>query len=244
VSALRAQLSARLGTLALDVALDVGGEPLIVVGPNGAGKTSLLAALVGALPLARGRVEVGGDVLADTATGVDVPLERRRLGWVPQDFALFPHLTVRGNVAFAVGSAAPGAPRAEREARVEAILRELGLGPLADRRPAMLSGGEKQRAALARALSVRPRALLLDEPLAALDARARREMRAFLAAYLRTLAVPAVVVTHDAADARALGGTIAVLEAGRVIQQGAWDELAARPGSPYVAELVGAASGA
>jgi molybdate transport system ATP-binding protein len=238
LSALRAQLSARLGTLALDVALDVGAEPLVVVGPNGAGKTSLLAALLGTLPLLRGRVEVGGDVLADTEAGVDVPLERRRLGYVPQDFALFPHLTVRGNVAFAVDSAATSAPRADREGRVEAILRELGLGPLAGRRPATLSGGEKQRAALARALSVRPRALLLDEPLAALDARARREMRGFLASTLRTLGVPALVVTHDPADARALGGNVAVLEAGRVVQQGTWDALAATPASAYVAELV------
>jgi molybdate transport system ATP-binding protein len=241
VSTLRAQLSVRLGTLALDVALDVGAEPLVVVGPNGAGKTSLLAALLGVLPLARGRVQVGDTVLADTETGVAVPVERRRLGWVPQDFALFPHLTVRGNVAFAVGSASPEARRVEREGRVDAILRELGLGPLADRHPATLSGGEKQRAALARALSVQPRALLLDEPLAALDARARQDVRVFLASYLRTLAVPTVVVTHDAADARALGGTVAVLEAGRVVQQGAWGELVARPGSAYVAELVAGA---
>jgi molybdate transport system ATP-binding protein len=147
---------------------------------------------------------------------------------------------VRGNVAFAVDSAAPEAPRAEREARADAILRELGLGPLADRRPATLSGGERQRAALARALSVRPRVLLLDEPLAALDARARQEVRVFLAGYLRTLSVPTIVVTHDAADARALGGTVMVLEAGRIVQQGAWAELVAHPGSPYVAELVGA----
>jgi molybdate transport system ATP-binding protein len=239
MTGLRAQLSVRRGTLALDAALDVAAEPLIVVGPNGAGKTSLLGALLGVVPLERGRVQVGDVVLADTAAGLDVPLEQRRLGYVPQDFALFPHLTVRGNVAFAVDSASPDASRAEREGRVDAILRELGLGPLADRRPPTLSGGERQRAALARALSVRPRALLLDEPLAALDARARQEVRVFLAGYLRTLAVPTIVVTHDAADARALGGMVTVLESGRIVQQGAWRELVARPGSPYVAELVG-----
>jgi molybdate transport system ATP-binding protein len=240
LSGLRAQVSLRLGAMALDVTLEAGAEPLVVVGPNGAGKTSLLAALLGTMPLARGRVEIDGEVLADTEAGVDLPLERRRLGYVPQDFALFPHLTVRGNVAFAVDCATPEAPRAQRAARVEETLRELALGPLADRRPETLSGGEKQRAALARALSARPRALLLDEPLAALDARARRELRGFLATYLRSLAVPALFVTHDAADARALGGQVVVLEAGRVVQQGAWDELAARPGSPYVAELVAA----
>src|SRR4051794_22278366 len=99
MNGLRAQVSLRLGAVALDVTLDVGAEPLVVVGPNGAGKTSLLAALLGRLPLDRGRVEIDGEVLADTEAGVDVPLERRRLGYVPQDFALFPHLTVRGNVA-------------------------------------------------------------------------------------------------------------------------------------------------
>jgi molybdate transport system ATP-binding protein len=239
--ALRAQLSARVGALALDVELDVDAEVLVVVGPNGAGKTSLLRALLGAVPVARARIQVGDALLVDTSKGVDVPLEARRLGYVPQDFALFPHLTVRGNVAFAVGSAALDAGRAERAGRVEAMLRELRLEPLAGRRPAALSGGERQRVALARALSARPRALLLDEPLAALDVRARQEVRVFLSAYLRTLSVPTIIVTHDAADARALGARIAVLEAGRVVQQGRWDELAARPATPYVADLVASA---
>jgi molybdate transport system ATP-binding protein len=236
---LRARLQARVGALTIDVDVEAGDGPLVVVGPNGAGKTSLLSLLLGVLPATRGRVQLGDAVLYDDAGGVEVPVEARRIGYVPQDFALFPHLTVRGNVDFALGSAAPATPRDQRARRAEAVLRELGLELIADRRPATLSGGEKQRAALARALSVSPRALLLDEPLAALDVHARREVRAFLSSYLRTLSVPTIVVTHDPEDARTLGARIVVLEAGRVVQVGEWPDLVARPASRFIAELVG-----
>jgi molybdate transport system ATP-binding protein len=238
---LRARVAAQVGRFTLEAELDVAAEPIVIVGPNGAGKSSLLRALLGLVPGTSGRVELAGTVLLDTAGAVDVPVEHRQLGYVPQDFALFPHLTVRGNVEFAVGGAGSRAARARRQERVRAVLGELGLEALAERRPRTLSGGEKQRTALARALAPRPRALLLDEPLAALDVQSRRDVRTFLAGYLRTLAVPTVVVTHDAADARALGVRIAVLEAGRIVQRGTWDELVARPGSPFVRELVGSA---
>jgi len=240
---LRAELTARVGSLVVDVALDTAPGTLVLVGPNGAGKTTLLSLLLGVLPAARGRVQVGDRVLFDSAASVDVPVERRAIGYVPQDYALFPHLTVHGNVTFALGSAAPRPPRATRDARAAALLAELGLGDLADRRPDTLSGGEKQRVALARALSVEPRALLLDEPLAALDVASRREVRAFLATLLARLAIPAIVVTHDPRDARALGQRIAVLEAGRITQIGTWDELSAEPGTPFVRELVASAAG-
>ncbi|HTN83481.1 MAG TPA: ABC transporter ATP-binding protein [Sorangium sp.] len=240
---LRARVVARVGRLLLDAAIDTGGGTLALVGPNGAGKTSLLSVLLGVLPVERGRVEVGAAVLLDTARGLDVPVEERRIGYVPQDYALFPHLTVRENVAFAVRSAASGRGGAARAERVDAMLNELGVAAHAGRRTQALSGGEKQRVALARALSVSPRALLLDEPLAALDVHSRREVRAFLAGYLRALSIPTVVVTHDASDARLLGHRIAVLEAGRVTQTGTWDELAARPASRFVEELVASGPG-
>lgn len=239
MSALRARLTARVGALQLDVELEASGGPLVVVGPNGAGKTSLLSLLLGVLPAQRGRVQLGGDVLFDDAAKIDVPVEARRIGYVPQDFALFPHLTVRGNVDFALASATPPPTRAERDRRTQDVLRELSLDPVADRRPATLSGGEKQRAALARALSVHPRALLMDEPLAALDIHARREVRTFLSGYLRALSVPTIVVTHDPEDARVLGARVAVLEAGRIVQIGTWSELVSKPATGFVEELVG-----
>ncbi|WP_437308627.1 ATP-binding cassette domain-containing protein [Sorangium sp. So ce388] len=240
---LRARVVARVGRLLLDAEIDTGGGTLALVGPNGAGKTSLLSVLLGVLPVERGRVEVGAAVLLDTARGLDVPVEERRIGYVPQDYALFPHLSVRENVAFAVRSAPPRPRGAARAERVDAMLNELGIAAHAGRRTQALSGGEKQRVALARALSVSPRALLLDEPLAALDVHSRREVRAFLAGYLRALSIPTVVVTHDASDARLLGHRIAVLEAGRVTQTGTWDELAARPASRFVEELVASGRG-
>ncbi|WP_437836910.1 ABC transporter ATP-binding protein [Sorangium sp. So ce1153] len=240
---LRARVVARVGRLLLDAAIDTGGGTLALVGPNGAGKTSLLSVLLGVLPVERGRVEVGAAVLLDTARGLDVPVEERRIGYVPQDYALFPHLSVRENVEFAVTSAPPRPRGAARAERVDAMLNELGIAAHAGRRTQALSGGEKQRVALARALSVSPRALLLDEPLAALDVHSRREVRAFLAGYLRALSIPTVVVTHDASDARLLGHRIAVLEAGRVTQTGTWDELAARPASRFVEELVASGRG-
>jgi molybdate transport system ATP-binding protein len=235
---LRAAVRARVGRFEIEVDLDTGPGTLVVVGPNGSGKTSLLSLLIGVLALDKGRVEIGGDVLFDSDRGVDVPIEDRHIGYVPQDYALFPQLTVRENVEFALASSSMRFSRRERAARVEALLRDLGIEALAERSTQGLSGGEKQRVALCRALSVSPRALLLDEPLSALDAHSRPVVRSFLAAHLQVLGLPAVVVTHDAADARLLGHRIAVLENGRMSQTGTWAELAARPASRFVEEFV------
>jgi molybdate transport system ATP-binding protein len=238
---LHVRLIARIGALHLNVELDTGPGPLVVVGPNGAGKSSLLDLLLGArapAAIERGRVTLGARILLDTESRIDVPLEARRIGYLPQDYGLFPHLDVKANVAFAVNSAETPADRRARADRAREVLRELALEPLAGRRVGELSGGEKQRVALARALAVAPQALLLDEPLAALDVHARREVRQFLADYLRQLALPAVVVTHDAADARALGERIVVLESGKITQAGTWSELALGPASRFVEELV------
>ncbi|MBI3200931.1 MAG: ABC transporter ATP-binding protein [Myxococcales bacterium] len=230
-------LAARVGALAIEVELDTAGGTLVLIGPNGAGKTTLLSMLLGVIPAERGRLTIGETVLFDSDRGVDLPVELRRIGYVPQDYALFPHLTVRENLAFAVQSA-----RAEAQ-RVEQALRDFGLESLAGRLPQALSGGEKQRVALARALSVEPRALLLDEPLAALDVPAHSEVRAFLAQTLCARALPSIVVTHDPVDARALGQRLAVLESGKVSQQGTWAELAASPKTRFVEQFVAAAAG-
>jgi molybdate transport system ATP-binding protein len=199
----------------------------------------LLELVLGARPAEHGRIAIGSEVLLDTERGFELPLEQRRLGYVPQDYALFPHLSVRDNVSFALGSARKVSSAKLRE-RVAAALSDLDLLALADRSVQGLSGGERQRVALARALVIEPRALLLDEPLSALDVHARREVRALLASHLQRLGLPTWVVTHDAEDARVLGQRIAVLEAGRIVQVGSYEELAGNPGSRFVAGLLGA----
>jgi len=238
-SNLKARFFAKRGRLELDVELDSAGDTLALVGPNGAGKTSLLSALLGIVPIERGRIQVGDQVLVDTETATQVPLAARRLAYVPQDYALFPHLNVRDNVAFAMASSAVG--RAPAPTAINAALERLGVAELADRFPQTLSGGEKQRVALARALSVDPRGLLLDEPLAALDVHTRRSVRNFLRETLGRLTIPTIIVTHDPADARVIATRIVVLEAGKITQQGPWTELATRPASPFVEEFVSSA---
>ena len=234
---LELRITGRLGALELEVDLEMKGGPLVLVGPNGAGKTSVLLMILGALTPDAGRVVLDGHVLFDAAARVNVPLEERGLAYVPQDYALFPHLTVLGNVEFALRSRGPRRTRRASRERAWELLEELGVADLADRRVRALSGGEKQRVALARALAAEPRALLFDEPLSALDVGARREVRAFLRSYLSKLSLPTIIVTHDAADAAALGHRTAVLEAGRIVQIGEWSEIRANPASAFVAEL-------
>jgi molybdate transport system ATP-binding protein len=234
VTTLSCKVTLRRGALALDVALETAA-PLALIGPNGAGKSTLLRCVLGVLRPDAGRISLGGRVLFDAETGVDVPAEARRLGFVPQDHGLFPHLSVAENVGF-------GVPRVLRRDRVAHWLDRLGLVAMAERRPAALSGGERQRVALARALAAEPEALLLDEPMASLDVPARRAMRALLAAVLRDTGVPALVITHDFADARALGGEVAVLDAGRIVRRGTPAALAASPGDDFVAAVVAEAS--
>jgi molybdate transport system ATP-binding protein len=213
------------------------GEVLAVLGPNGAGKTTLLRAVAGLLSIDSGRIELDGAVLDDPATGVFVVPERRRLGVVFQDHRLFPHLRVLDNVAF--GPRSQGVPRAEARASAARWLSRLGIADLARRRPARLSGGQAQRVALARALACEPAALLLDEPLAALDVQTRAEVQGELREHLAGFAGPTLLVTHDPIEALLLATRIVVLEQGRVAQQGTPAEITSRPATPYVARLVG-----
>jgi len=229
---LSASVQGQVGAFRIEVAFEVGAGPLVLLGPNGAGKTRILRMLLGVDAPIQGRIQVGEATLFDSRAGVSLPVEARRLGYLPQSYALFPHLSVLDNVAFAL----PGAARARRE-KAREMLAALELSSLADRRPGSLSGGEAQRVALARALSVEPRALLLDEPLAALDVGARRATRTFLAGYLRQVNLPSVVVTHDASDVAELADSVLVVEAGRVVQRGSWADLVESPASPFVSEF-------
>lgn len=235
-------LRARVGRLSFDVVLETGPETLVLLGPNGSGKTTLLSLLLGALAVDEGEITLGERTLLNTKEGVCLPVESRRLGYLPQGYALFSHLSVWQNVEFASVSAAPAVAKSQRSLRVGELLEGLGLSALADRRPAKLSGGERQRVALARALMASPEALLLDEPLAALDVHGRSEVRDFLKNYLGELGLPTVLVTHDADEARALGARFAVLEEGRVVQSGTWHELAVTPATGFVAAFTRSAS--
>ncbi|HEV2873879.1 MAG TPA: ABC transporter ATP-binding protein, partial [Thermoleophilaceae bacterium] len=234
---LRAEARTRLGALELDVVLEVrAGECLALAGPSGAGKTSVLRIAAGLVRPERGRVEANGETWLDTERGVDVPPERRRCGYVFQEYALFPHLSAWQNVAYPLR----GLPRAERRQRALELLGRFGLGELADARPGTLSGGERQRVAVARALARRPALLLLDEPLSALDARTRASASRELGAVLRDVEVPALLVTHDFTEAAQLGDRVGVIDAGRVVQEGTPSELAAAPRSAFVADFTGA----
>jgi molybdate transport system ATP-binding protein len=234
---LRVELETVLGALHLDVALDVApGRTLALAGPSGAGKTTVLRTVAGLLTPAGGYVACGGETWLDTERRVRLAPEDRRCGYVPQQHALFPHLSARDNVAYGIR----GSGRRERRRRAGELLERFGLEARAGARPADLSGGERQRVALARALAARPRALLLDEPLAALDARTRASASRALSSAMRDAGVPALLVTHDFAEAAALGDEVAVLDAGRVRQRGSPADLAARPASPFVADFTGA----
>lgn len=235
---LDAHVALCLGRLDLDVELAVGAGPVVgLLGPNGAGKTTLLRALAGLVPLDGGHVRLDGDTLDDAATGAHVPTHRRPVGMVFQDHLLFAHLSVVDNVAF--GLVARGMPRSEARRRAGEWLERMGLAAVGAARVTQLSGGQAQRVALARALAPGPRLLLLDEPLAAVDAAARTEVRAELRHHLAEVPGVRILVTHDPLEAALLADELVILEGGRVTQRGTPSEVAARPRSAYVAELVG-----
>jgi molybdate transport system ATP-binding protein len=224
------------GSLAVDVQFSVGdGEVFAVLGPNGAGKSTVLRVLAGLLRPDAGRVVVGDEVWNSAER--HLPPHQRSLGMVFQDHLLFPHLSITDNVAFGLRSR--GMRKAPARAAAAPWLDRVGLGDLGDRRPGELSGGQAQRAALARALVGDPRVLLLDEPLSALDARTRLTVRAELHRHLADYAGSAVLVTHDPIDAMALADRVVVVEDGAVVQTGTPAEVARRPRTDYVARLVG-----
>ncbi len=238
MTGLQAHLVVERDRFRLDARLDVAaGTVLALLGPNGAGKSTALRALAGLTPLDGGRIAVAGRVLDDPVAGTLVPVAQRAVGMVFQDHLLFPHLSALDNVAF--GLRAGGASRADARRAARGWLHRMGLDDRADARPGTLSGGQAQRVALARALAPAPRLLLLDEPLAALDAGTRMQVRSDLRRHLSDYPGCTVLVTHDPLDAMVLADDLVVLEGGRVVQSGAPGAVARAPRTEYVARLVG-----
>ena len=233
-------IAKRFGEFALEIESSVAAnETLVVVGESGAGKSTLLKLVAGLERPDHGRIRAGDRSYFDSTRRIDLPPWRRRTGYVAQHHALFPHLTVFDNVAF--GLRAAGRSHVDIITRVTDALARLDIGDLAERRPAEISGGQAQRAALARAFVLDPDVLLLDEPLAALDLRTRAQVRGVLKTVLATLPAPCATlfVTHDPLEAMVFGDRIAALELGRVTQAGSREELLARPRSSYVAAFLG-----
>jgi molybdate transport system ATP-binding protein len=235
---LSAAVKLTLGPLDLDIEFMIEeGEVVALLGPNGAGKTSLLRAVAGLVPLGSGYVHLDGEVLEETASGRYVPTEQRPIGFVFQDYLLFPHLSVLDNVAFGLRSR--GTSRRAAADKAFEWLDRVGLKTYAQAKPGELSGGQRQRVALARALAPDPRLLLLDEPLAALDVTTRAEVRRDLKHHLATFKGIRLVVTHDPLEAVALADRLIVMENGHLVQTGTPAEVTERPRSQYVADLVG-----
>jgi molybdate transport system ATP-binding protein len=235
---LHARVRTQLGTLHLECDISVDANMTVaILGPNGAGKTTLLRAVAGLVAVDEGRIEVDEAVFEDTATGTWLTPEARRVGFVFQDHGLFPHLSVLDNVAF--GQRARRMDRRTANAKAGAWLERVDLAKYASSRPSALSGGQSQRAALARVLVTDPQALLLDEPLAAVDASARLELRRALREHLSTFAGVRLIVTHDPLEAASLAERVVVLEDGRVTQEGTFTEVSTRPRSAWIARMAG-----
>jgi molybdenum ABC transporter ATP-binding protein len=235
---LSVQVRKTLREFPLEIAFEAQpGETLVIIGPSGCGKTTTLNIIAGLVEPDEGQVRLDGSILFDSSSGTDIATEKRSIGYVFQDFALFPHMTVGENVAYGLRSR--HSPKAQIPAKVDEALALVGISHLKGRRPGALSGGERQRIALARAIACEAEILLLDEPLGSLDAQTRNHVRGELQRMLRLIGRIAIMVTHDYTDALTFGHHICVLARGRVLQIGTRDQLLHHPKSHFVAELTG-----
>lgn len=229
------KLKKRLRHFTVDISQQIGTETLVLIGHSGCGKSTALKMLAGLVSPDEGKLQLNDHLLVDKEKKVELPPEERNIGFVFQNYALFPHLTVEENVAYGISPLS----KTERDERVREAIILLGIEKLAQSKPAMLSGGEQQRVALARALVTRPKLLLLDEPLSALDVSTRSYVRAELKELLHKLSIPCIVVTHDYEDARVLADRVAVMDQGKIIQTGTPKEIAQFPANHFVAEFTG-----
>jgi len=234
---LKVSVRRQLALFALDVSIAVDAGILVLFGPSGAGKSMLLRTIAGIERVDAGQIELGGRLLLDTSLGINLDSRQRRVGYVPQQYALFPHLSAVDNVAYPM-VAGRGVRRSEARKRARELLDMVGIADRADAPPARLSGGQQQRVAIARAVSADSEVLLLDEPLAALDAPTRRELRDLLRQMQRELAVPVIFVTHDLEEAVSVGTTMAVMIEGRLRQLDAVARVLDAPADRLVADLV------
>lgn len=226
------------GEPAIEARLDLPAKDFhlcVLLGPSGGGKTTVLRCLAGLERPDAGRISLNGEIWFDASARIDHGPRQRDIGFLFQEYALFPHLTVEENIGFGLA----GVARAERRRRVGELLDRFGIAALSRRLPRHISGGQQQRTALARTLARRPRLLLLDEPLSALDAATREELRRELRRLLAEFAVPTVLVTHDRTEAIALADQVLVIERGRIRQQGPVEEVFGRPADVEVARIVG-----
>lgn len=234
---IRADLGLRRGEFVLDLSFSApSGQVLALLGSNGAGKSTVLAAMAGLLPLVRGELIVDDRILERVATGTRLPPQAREVGVLFQGLALFESMTVLDNVAY--GPRSRGLAKAEARARAHTWLARFGVAQLAQRRPSQLSGGQAQAVALARALIVGPRLLLLDEPLASLDAENRIEARAILHQTLHEFEGVSVIVTHELGDALSLADRVLVIEAGKRVQEGTPQQIVEQPATAHLRAMV------
>ena len=231
---LEVDLRKRLGDFQLDAAFTAPGGLITLFGPSGSGKSLTLQTIAGTIEPDEGRIALDGQPMFDSSSGLKLPAQKRRVGYVPQHYALFPHLNVADNIGFGLVRL----PRRTRRQRVAELLNNFHLEAWAEHWPRQLSGGQQQRVALARALAVKPALLLLDEPFAALDAALRGALREELAQVQQLWNISMLIVTHDLSDVFALGQRVIVYDNGGVIQQGSRDEVFFRPTSRRVAEFV------
>jgi len=240
LSRLVASFDYAVDDFSLRASIEVGAETVALVGPNGSGKSTLLLAILGIRVPRQGRITLGDRVLFDAQKGILCPTEERHLAYLPQNYGLFPFLSAEKNVAFTIDCRQGHLGRPDRKRLATQYLDRFGIAHLAARLPSQLSGGERQRVALARAMASQPRAMLLDEPTAALDVGARDEVRALIRDSLRELGIPAIIVTHDFADVTSMASKLAVIEAGQLAACVDVAEAQRMPPTPFVARLVNA----
>jgi len=232
---LEVELGVELEDFPLEAAFSACQELVVLFGPSGAGKTTILRALAGLVTPQSGRIVLNGRVLFDAASGVNLPPQARRVGYVPQQYGLFPHMTIAENIAYGL----PARSRAERHQQAARWIELMQLAEQAQRRPSEVSGGQQQRAALARAMASKPELLLMDEPFAALDQELRSHLRREIRSLAGTFQLPILVVTHDPQEAYSLADSMLVYSRGRQLQAGSRESIFTKPATPALGRLLG-----